>query len=310
MSTPDKPLKSFNVSHALKEIRRQADTLEQELRKLDVALEEQNGVVRPLFPCPLAATVRGKTIGSYLSPEAAKKAATEALEPGHEVEKQNAAIASENLAIIARLSAQIVNAGIPGKQREVKGRGYRQTVRYVPADWQMSLSHGVAVSTEWATTKASYNDWIRRCDELIRERDTKREAEKRAEEARLKKLEADLQIARIAERHGLPISTPAREVLNHLLRQNKYLRLAHGMQLTRGDWSDGPWATRDALDSFTVETQLDSEIAANIQCHLLDWDDDGRIFRDCAYNYGVLFGMVTDEQLMADYNVVAQAVCE
>ena len=94
------------------------------------------------------------------------------------------------------------------------------------------------------------------------------------------------------------------EILDAILEKNKYLRLAHYLRMNRGDWTDGYDYAETGLSGFVVETEVDSEIEKDITHHINNWDGDGRIFRDCEYNYNVIFGMVEDEQLMKDYNSV------
>ena len=67
---------------------------------------------------------------------------------------------------------------------------------------------------------------------------------------------------------------------------NKYVGLALSMAKTRGDWSQGFYRVKGALNNFKVETELDQKIYDEIIDILTDRDImDGRIFRDCNYNY-------------------------
>lgn len=301
----ERDIKSFSARYALQQIERSAKDLYEELRKLDIALDERVGVIRELKPCPLRAIVYSNSSHIYGSPEAAKNAAMAVLESAKEVEKENAAIAAENATILQRLKAIITNAGIKARVPVRRGRGRSLKTEWEDSDWAAALSHGIRTGTDWRSTMELYNRWVHECDSAIKAREEAVAATKRAEEARVAKLRNDLALAVIAERHGLPVDTPAYDVLSALLEKDKYLRLAHGMQLTRGDWSDGPWATKQALQDFVVVSDQDAAIAANIQSHLDDWDGDGRIFRDCEWNYGRVFGLVADKQLLADYETVS-----
>lgn len=91
------------------------------------------------------------------------------------------------------------------------------------------------------------------------------------------------------------------EILEAILEKNKYLRLAHYLEANRGDWNDGYWHAERGLQGFTIETTEDQEIYDCIYKITQYEDTDGRYFRDCEYNYGVMFGKVEDEALYQDY---------
>jgi hypothetical protein len=91
------------------------------------------------------------------------------------------------------------------------------------------------------------------------------------------------------------------EIVDVILSKNKYLMLAYWLEKNRGDWSDGYGYAETGLDGFSVETDTDREIEKELSDLVYDYEDvDGRIFRDCKWNYNVLYGMVEDEQLKTD----------
>lgn len=95
-----------------------------------------------------------------------------------------------------------------------------------------------------------------------------------------------------------------------IINKNKYLRLAHYLECNRNDWNDGCDYAENGINAFTVENTLDEDINTEIQGLVDDWGNhaDGRIFRDCQYNYTYLYGLVDDEQLMADYQEIARLI--
>lgn len=103
----------------------------------------------------------------------------------------------------------------------------------------------------------------------------------------------------------------AEDILDVILSKNKYLRLAHFLQLNRGDWSDGCSYAEAGIDGFSVETDEDQEIYEDIMDYIDSWGDhgDGRVFRDCKWNYNEIFSLVDDDALRADYNKV-YSMCE
>ena len=130
----------------------------------------------------------------------------------------------------------------------------------------------------------------------------KREAEqKSAAEAQARK--SSFELAEIVLRRKMSRDSDWDSVLNHLLDTNKYLRLAYAMEQTRGDWSEGFYRVESAHGAFVVETDLDREIDEDIAACLDSEETDGRIFRDTKWSYGALYALVTDEQLMADFEL-------
>lgn len=94
-------------------------------------------------------------------------------------------------------------------------------------------------------------------------------------------------------------------VLNVILSKNKYLYLAHYLEMNRNDWNDGYDYAERGLAGFTVETPEDEEIYKEIRSLIDDSDyTDGRIFRDCNYSYSHLYGLVEDEQLIKDHRKI------
>lgn len=98
--------------------------------------------------------------------------------------------------------------------------------------------------------------------------------------------------------------------LEFILSKNKYLHLAHYLQKNRGDWSDGYSYAETGLENFSIESDTDQKIYDEIKELIDDWDFDGRCFRDCNWNYSVLFGMVDDKDLMTDYEFITSNYSE
>jgi hypothetical protein len=105
-------------------------------------------------------------------------------------------------------------------------------------------------------------------------------------------------------------ATKRRKLLYNMriVSKNKYLCLAYWLEQNRNDWNDGYSFAETGLDSFTIETETDELIYKDIQSYMDDWGGDGRVFRDCEWNYGVLYGMVEDEELMKDFETVQKFI--
>ena len=95
------------------------------------------------------------------------------------------------------------------------------------------------------------------------------------------------------------------DIREAILSKDKYLHLAYWLERNRGDWNDGYSFAETGLSGFHAETAEDNDIVADISSYIEDWDGDGRVFRDCEYNYGVLYGMA-DEALMKDLQTLQE----
>jgi hypothetical protein len=75
------------------------------------------------------------------------------------------------------------------------------------------------------------------------------------------------------------------------------------MMQTRGNWSYGFYRVSDALGRFKIDSDTDKDIANEIVGCMND--DDGRVFRDCAWSYDRLFAEAEDKQLSVDIQMAA-----
>lgn len=122
------------------------------------------------------------------------------------------------------------------------------------------------------------------------------EAEKKAEKQKEENLKKLITLAIVYE-----CETNIGDVLKAIISRCKYLELADAMYNTRNDWSTGFGLVESVLPCFKIENPEDRSIVEELSSILEGDETDGRIFRDCVYNYSVLYGMV-DPQLLADYN--------
>lgn len=88
---------------------------------------------------------------------------------------------------------------------------------------------------------------------------------------------------------------------------SKYLELALSMAKTRGDWSNGFYRVKDALKSFSIETSEDQAIVDEVAEYVEDEDTmDGRIFRDCDFNYNWIYKNKLTKDEQKKYNELLQ----
>ena len=127
------------------------------------------------------------------------------------------------------------------------------------------------------------------------------EKKKEQEEAdRLKKRMDDIELAKIIVRYGFDNEYEWDNILLALRYKDQRLNLAIAMRETRADWNEGYYRVKDALDEFTVKNEEDQEIYDDVSSYLEDEDVDGRVFRDCEWNYNRLFDSIADQQLVKD----------
>ncbi|WP_334159605.1 hypothetical protein [Achromobacter insolitus] len=210
-----------------------------------------------------------------------------------------------NKAIHDRVTAMMAEVGMPSSWSEPdrKSRArFPKSIRY-DAGYLLDLRREAKTDDgfEYATStyerlKKSYEEYAedaKRQAELDR---TKAQREREAEEAKRRE---DMELAAILLRYGLDVMSSWSDVLDALRAKDKYLDLAIAGQRTRGDWSEGPWQVRNALDRFTIEDDTDKDIVVDLSDCLADFED-GRVFRDTTWSYDRLFGLVKDEQLLKD----------
>lgn len=156
-------------------------------------------------------------------------------------------------------------------------------------------------TTTYERMKVEYDKYAESGKAEAEQLQRKRDAAKNAE---IEKRKADMELAAMLLRYSLPIESSWSDVLEHLCGKDQRIDLAIAMQQTRGDWSDGPYQVSGALSRFAITNDEEKDIAANVASQLYDFED-GRCFRDCAWNYTMLFASVADSQLAADAQTAA-----
>lgn len=286
----------------LEKIEKATAELRKEILRLEAALDESCGVVQQLIAYPLEKVVRQTNQMSYGSPDAARKAAERAHQESLSVVEQNKVIISRNERIKARLIEVITNAGLP-KTVSVRRARSRYKWDSVETDWYSAVSRHIPTNDQWALLQDSYKSWISQCDSWERRINEERAAKERAAREEKRKVEVEIFRRAMVAKYGMDAEAGMWSVREKILSANKYLRLAHYLHLNRSDWSEGCDYARQGLREFTVEFGIDREIADEIRGFCDDWDGDGRVFRDCKWNYTRLFEMVEERtaDLMADY---------
>lgn len=210
-----------------------------------------------------------------------------------------------NQEIIERVTALMAEIGMPARfsERDTRSRArFPKSITH-DAGYLTDLRREVKTNDEWDLAQKTYEDLLARYRAFEKDAAKQKEhadQQKEREHNRLiEQRKADMALAAMLLRYDLPIDASWNDVLEALRGRDKRLDLAVAMRQTRGDWSDGPYRVRDALDRFTVETDEEKSIANDVLDCLRDFED-GRVFRDTTWNYDVLFASVADQQLSAD----------
>lgn len=218
----------------------------------------------------------------------------------------NEPIIAHNLKVADRVRVFMKAVGIPDShgETEYKGRNRMPKTNWIPAGYIGDINRNISTADSYDYAVRAVKDAESKAVEYVRIQKAniaQAERQKAADEAKRK---ADMVIVHMRVKYGSGIEDDAGEVLDRILDKNQYLRLAHYMSMNRNDWNEGCHYARMGLNGFKPETPLDHEIYDAVQAACDDWQGDGRVFRDMEHNYGEVFALVTDADLMADYNTV------
>jgi hypothetical protein len=213
-----------------------------------------------------------------------------------------------NKIIAENIESFMKSIGMPSSYQEVDQRSRARKIKYITKaagyieDMRkhLVLNDGYDYNvSQFAVHEKSYKEFYEKA--LKDEEEAKKKLE-REEKKKVEDRKANLEIASLIVKYGLPEDSDWLDIYETLREKDKYLDLAAAMLDVRNDWNDGPDRVESALGRFKVETAEDKEIDECIGSLLGNWDNDGRVFRDCEYSYDVLFSKV-DPQLYKDYEL-------
>lgn len=309
------PAESIKSLHGL------LDTFEKQVLKLQELANIATGKVQKIQQCSnmgkvmssIASYNRSKYIyDSQPSCETiCKKAMEDAdarLEEDRKVHEANIPLIEANIQLRNKIKEIMENAGIPSSYSESHYKSSRSrspTYQTIKAGWALDLDRVVCINDNWEQEKRYYEDFKRKVEEYRKQVTAEEQAKLKAKEQEEKKIIEQRELAVMVLKYNLPPASTWKEVMDCVLGKDKYLRLAHYLSLNRGDWNDGCTYAENGILNFKIEGAIDEQISECIQsCMGENWDGDGRIFRDCEWNYDRIFGMVTDKGLMDDYGLI------
>lgn len=227
------------------------------------------------------------------------------------VHQANLEIIEHNKLVVGKITALMKAVGIPDKYSNSyfkTNRSRTKTTETSKAGYLQDIDRNIKTSQESIPTKDSMMSGVdtkyRAIYDKIRLEETKAEREKQAQE--------ELHKVALLKAKYTPddASSSGWTIREAILSKDKYLHLAYWLERNRGDWNDGYDYAETGLNGFTVEegNVVDQEIEKCIQECIDSAEDgvDGRIFRDCEYNYGVLYAMVKDQTLLDDLQKVRE----
>ncbi len=284
-----------------------------ELLRLQGLLDAQTGKIREPKPYPIYALTHQthyQNVGApeYSSSSSQKNTPERALAHAAKVYEEskvlildNQAICAENARIVNFLLESITNAGIPSQvQKSYTVRGRTKT-EMEPAGWKY-LGSRVHTVDMWPECERSYKSFQEQCVKWQQSIDAEKRKEEQEESAKRTRVETESRRIALCLKYGAdPVKTEMSDMRDVLLEKNKYLRLAYFLEKNRGDWSDGPDYAERGLNGFTIETPDDQLIYDEINIHIVNWDGDGRIFRDCTWNYSRIYAEFVPAELLADF---------
>ncbi len=289
-----------------------------ELVRLQGLLDAKTGKIKEPKPYPIEQITQRMHIheagrpeySSYGSseprPSLALSRAAKAYEESKSLVEENQKICAENARIVSYLLDSIRNAGIPERVEVVVSgpRAMRTKREMQDAPWKR-IWNMVKTRDTWPECEQHYKDFLQRVAKWQQEIDTKAAEEQRKKDQEKARIEAASKRIALCLKYGFdPVKTDERDLRDLLLKKNKYLRLAYYLERNRGDWSEGPDFAESGLSGFTIDTPDDKLIYDDIQDHITNWDGDGRVFRDCTWNYGRIYSEFVPAELLSDFREI------
>lgn len=247
----------------------------------------------------------------HFVPSNARKAdlALEKLEEAHSkdlaIHITNLPAIENNSVIRAEIEEYMDAIGMPRSWSEIdyKSRSKHRKYMSVTAGYLNDLRVNVPITdgfspVRYESLKKSFLEYKQKS---LNEEKAVKEAAQQDEERKKAERRANLEMATIILRYKLEEDIDWDGILDALRAKDQRLDLALAMMDCRSDWSDGPDIVDHALGRFTARTAEDHTIEDSLLplCHD-EWDHDGRVFRDCEWNYERILSSIEDKQLVAD----------
>lgn len=293
------------IEESLTGFRTALDGLRREVEALQTNVPGFTG--SPVGIQPVEPVVLGWTFTDL--PEALSKNKArleEAWQKAQVVHNKNKPALAANRAIHEAVTTFMNSIGIPARYSMVTGSRAGRTVRAIRnAGWREDLGKCVPVDDNYQAVEKAYKESLARVERweaVAKHKQTQAERERANEQRK------QFALFRLAIKYGLELETATPDtLLETILSKDKFLALAYGLERNRRDWSEGPSIAQAALERFlespVVDSQVEESIRRDIQDEIDDWQGDGRVFRDCTWNYSRIYLLCEDDGLKADLDL-------
>ena len=225
-----------------------------------------------------------------------------------EIAKQNAVIWKANGELLSKVIDLVAAVGLVKTwSKTTYGRKIKTTTEDSP--WYAALRascprppHTESDDKVWID---NLNQSFKTYSEALAAKEKAAKAKIEAEEKQRKETAKIIKVAMQINYEGDMSAVTADELMDDLRARDKYLDLAAAMEETRGDWSDGFGRVKHALGRFKIEDDRDAAIVDDVSSCAYGEETDGRIFRDCDWNYGKIYELANDK-IAAWYNELAE----
>ena len=197
--------------------------------------------------------------------------------------------------LLDRIGIKSTYYGYPSKRSHKKDTCYY--------NWVSEISNQIPTSYKETHLEDVKKEKYNKLMSIYNAEISKINAEKQKIENEQKIKEENRTLALLLAKYDLDISCEWNDLLDTIIEKNKYLRLAYMLNQNRNNWNDGYSYAENGLNNFKIETELDQKIYDDIHSYFDDFND-GRCFRDCEYNYDILYGIVDSKDLMKDFELV------
>lgn len=297
---------NWKRDYELKKLREGIDALEAYILKYEqIAQSSVGGKIMPIMDYPMGRVMA--SVQSYKNPQEARIKIKELYDLSLTLKDGNALAIKNNIKLQQDALAYLTAIGMPQKKKHTTYSRGRSKTTEVHCEWASEVRSFIPTYDGWDSVESTYKEKLAQVDKWEVDLKKIKDDEIRHQEIKREDAKKLRVIALLSAKYSLPIEASSGDIMDAILAKNKYLRLAHYLEMNRGDWNDGYSYAESGLDGFSIETPVDKEINDEIQGLITNWDCDGRVFRDCHWNYDEIFTLVKDEELMRDYSSVKQA---
>lgn len=314
--------RKFDDNYNIEKFIKSSNDIVEYIKRLEEQITEKNGSIQELIKFPAEPSSNNLSADrsyyerSNILPQELRDKANKWLDECKSIHEKNKPIVENNIKVVAKARAYMESIGLPTQVTRMdygktgRAQGKRVSER---AGWVVSLDNVPIYQQDISYYIIIYNKIINKANECEQKDKEEKEKKQRAneiiEENRRKQVDYLTSLIKME----IPEHTEPADALDLILEKNKYLRLAYFLEKNRNDWNDGCDYAETGLSGFAVESDEDREIYKCVAgLYGEGWDGDGRVFRDCKYNYGELYKKVQEEdpELMECFRKISKLIVE